>query len=262
VSVRSALYVGTVVHRRLRPRPHAFRYRAFWLLIDLDELPDLSSRLRLFSHNHGNLFSLRDTDHGDGSTTPLRRQLDRTLSAAGIELTGGTIQLLCMPRTLGYGFNPISVYFCRRADGAPAALVYQVHNTFGERHSYVIPVDTAERVQHQTCRKTFYVSPFMDMDMTYEFRVAGPADRVAIEISGGDAGGPIIDTCLAGARRDLTDGALLRVFLAMPAITLKVIAAIHWEALRLWLKGLRPRIRPAPPNRLLTVARASSMDQD
>jgi uncharacterized protein len=262
VSFRSALYVGSVMHRRLRPRSHVFRYRAFWLLIDLDELSDLAGGLHLFSHNRANLFSLHDVDHGDGSTTPLRRQLDDNLGAAGIDLAGGAIRLLCMPRTLGYSFNPLSVYFCHRVDGTLAALVYEVHNTFGERHSYVIPVEPAFDTHHQRCRKTFYVSPFMDMDMTYEFRVAGPADRIAIGIRASGAGGPVINAWLAGARRDVTDRALLQVFLALPAITLKVMAAIHWEALRLWLKGLRLRRRPAPPDCRMTIAGAASRHPD
>jgi DUF1365 family protein len=131
----SALYIGSVMHRRMRPQVHRFRYRAFWCLFDLDELPQLSQRLLWFSHNRANLFSLRDRDHGDSSATPLRKQIELLLTKAGIELAGGSIQLLCMPRTFGYCFNPLSVYFCHRADGSLAARIYQVHNTFGERHS-------------------------------------------------------------------------------------------------------------------------------
>ncbi|MGC2011685.1 MAG: DUF1365 family protein, partial [Pseudolabrys sp.] len=137
---RSALYVGSVMHRRVRPRVHKFRYRAFWFLVDLDELPEIAGRLRLFSHNRFNLFSFQDKDHGDGTATPLRAQVERQLGEAGIHLAGGPIRLLCMPRTLAYCFNPLSIYFCYRADGTLAALVYQVHNTFGERHSYAMLV--------------------------------------------------------------------------------------------------------------------------
>ena len=136
----SSLYVGSVMHRRTRPRVHHFRYAAFWLLLDLDELPRLSAKLRLLSHNGSNLFSIFDEDHGDGSSTPLRLQVERQLREAGVDTTGIRISLLCLPRTFGYCFNPLSIYFCHRADGALAALIYQVHNTFGERHSYVLPV--------------------------------------------------------------------------------------------------------------------------
>jgi uncharacterized protein len=257
----SSLYVGTVMHRRLRPRKHEFRYRAFWLLIDLDELPELEGRLRLFSHNRGSLFGLHDVDHGDGSATPLRVQVEQHLAEAGIVMVGGSIKLLCMPRTLGYSFNPLSVYFCHRADASLAALVYEVHNTFGERHSYVLPADATSGPLHQHCDKTFYVSPFMDMDMRYEFGVVAPAERIGIEIRVSAADGAVMRASLAGVRRDLTDRALLRMFLTVPAITLKVSAAIYWEALRLRLKGLRLRGRPVPPKSVVTFASVSCPEQ-
>lgn len=262
MSEQSALYVGTVVHRRIAPRAHRLRYRAFWLLLDLDELPAVARRLRLFSYNRANLFSLRDADHGDGSATPLRVQIERRLSAEGLDVAGGAIRLLCMPRTLGYSFNPLSVYFCHRADGALAAILYEVHNTFGERHSYLFPVEAGDRALRHSCRKAFFVSPFLDMDMSYEFRVQPPGDRVVIAIQGSAAQGPLINACLVGERRELADRALLRAFLAIPSVTLKVIAAIHWEALLLWLKGLRLRPRPAPPDRPVTVVSAHALKSD
>ena len=250
MNLRSALYVGSVMHRRIRPRTHKFRYRAFWLLLDLDELAELSGQLRLFSHNRANLFSLHDTDHGDGSATPLRVQVERQLGAAGIDLGGGAIRLLCMPRTLGYCFNPLSIYFCYRADDVLAALVYQVHNTFSERHSYIIPIQRECPESRQQCQKSLYVSPFMDMSMRYNFRVAGPGERVSIGIQASTSALPVLNAVLTGEHRDLTDRNLIRVFLAIPAVTLKVIAAIHWEALRLWLKGLRFHRRPIPSQQL------------
>jgi DUF1365 family protein len=262
MTFRSSLYVGTVMHRRLRPRDHKFRYRAFWLLIDLDELPELTTRLRLFSHNRGNLFGLHDVDHGDGSATSLRAQVERHLADVGIVMVGGAIKLLCMPRTLGYSFNPLSVYFCYREDASLAALVYEVHNTFGERHCYVMPADGASGPLHQHCGKTFYVSPFMDMDMRYEFHVTDPAERIGIAIGVSAAGRAVMHASLAGLRSELTDRALLRMFLTIPAITLKVSAAIHWEAGRLWLKGLRLRRRPTRPDSMVTIAHPGSAKQD
>jgi DUF1365 family protein len=249
MTIASSLYVGSVMHRRLHPRHHRFRYRAFWLLIDLDELSDLSGRLRWFSHNRFNLFSLHDTDHGDGSATTLRKQAERLLAGMGIDLAGGSIRLLCMPRTWGYGFNPLSIYFCYRHDGRLAALIHQVHNTFGKRHSYVIPVNEDRDVQRQSCGKRFYVSPFLDMDLRYDFRVAGPDEGVGIGIcASAPSGMPVLNAVLIGRRKALTDRNLLLLAAAIPAVTLKVIAAIHWEALRLWLKGLRFRApaREAP----------------
>jgi uncharacterized protein len=243
VNAGSCLYVGSVMHRRLRPRVHHFRYRAFWLLIDLDELPDLTGKLRLFAHNRWGLFSLRDADHGDGSATPLRLQVGRRLAQAGLDIGGGAVRLLCMPRTLGYCFNPLSIFFCHRADGTLVALIYQVHNTFGERHSYVIPVAPEAGTIHQTCRKSFYVSPFMDMGLLYEFRVRGPADHVAVSIRASGPDGLVLVAALGGRRAALTDRALARAFVTIPAVTLKVMAAIHWQALRLWLIGIPLRLR-------------------
>ena len=253
----SCLYVGSVVHRRLRPRVHHFRYRAFWLLVDLDELPQLSGQLRLFSHNRPNIFSLYDSDHGDGTATPLRRQVERQLQLAGIDLAGGAIRLFCMPRTLGYCFNPLSIYFCYRPDGALAALIYQVHNTFGGRHSYLIAVQRDAGALHQRCRKTLYVSPFMDMNMSYEFRVTGPGARLAVAIGARAPEGPMFLAALAGSREELRDFNLMRRFFTVPAVTMKVMTAIHWEALRLWLKGMRYRSPPAAPASPISIAPVS-----
>ena len=262
MNISSALYVGSVMHRRVRPRTHRFRYRAFWLLLDLDELAELSGRLRLFSHNRANLFSLHDTDHGDGTATPLRAQVERQLGKAGINLGGGPIRLLCMPRTLGYCFNPLSVYFCYRADGTLAALMYQVHNTFGEHHSYIFPFERESPASHQQCQKSFYVSPFMDMSMRYDFRVTGPGARVSVGIRASTSAMPVLNAVLTGARKDLTDRNLLGVSLAIPAVTLKVTGAIHWQALCLWLKGVRLRRRPIRTEQMSAVISANPKGLD
>jgi DUF1365 family protein len=251
---RSALYVGAVMHRRLRPTVHQFRYRAFWLLIDLDELPALTARLRLFSHNRFNLFALHEADQGDGSATQLRIQAERHLSEAGIDIAGGSIRLLCMSRTIGYSFNPTSIYFCHLPGGELAAIIYEVHNTFGERHSYIASIETKFDELRQNCRKVFYVSPFMDMDLVYHFRLAEPTERIAVGISASKGGELVLNASLTGRRRELTDGELLLIFLKIPLITAKVTLAIHWEALRLWLKGMRLRDRPDPPARKATLA--------
>jgi len=256
---RSSLYVGSVAHRRIQPRAHRFRYQAFWLLLDLDELDESSSKLRWFSYNRSNIFSLYDADHGDGTQTPLRVQVERQLSDAGIDLSGGRVRLLCMPRTLGYCFNPISIFFCHRADGTLAAVVYQVHNTFGERHSYVIPVEDQSAVLHQNCQKLFYVSPFLEMDMRYDFRITGPDERIAVGISTSSSAKPVLYAVLTGSRREFTDRNLLFVFLKIPAITIKVIAAIHWEALRLWIKGIRLHRRPSPVHMATVVTTNSAI---
>jgi uncharacterized protein len=233
------------MHRRLQPRVHHFRYRAFWLLADLDELPQVSHGLRLFSHNRANIFSLYDKDHGDGSGTPLRQQAERLLAAEGLDIGTGRIALLCMPRTFGFSFNPLSVYFCYSEDGALAAVIYQVHNTFGERHAYVLPATTTNGSIHQSCRKSFYVSPFMAMDLDYDFRLLPPGEGLALAIRAKGTAGPVLNAAAAGRREVLTDAALLRLALSVPAVTWKVISAIHWEAVRLLLKGVRYRGRAA-----------------
>ena len=260
--LRSSLYIGSVMHRRMRPRIHRFRYRVFWFLLDLDALDELSNKLRWFSYNRFNIFSFYDTDHGDGTATPLRAQIERQLAEAQLDLAGGPICLLCMPRTLGYCFNPISIYFCYRADASLVAVVYQVHNTFRERHSYVIRVEDQNTALHQRFRKLFYVSPFLDMDMRYDFRITGPDERIAVGICASSRQKPVLNAVLAGVRSDLTDRNLMLVFLKIPAITIKVIAAIHWEALRLWVKGIRLRPRPLAPKQSATIVTASSVTAD
>ena len=246
---RSALYVGRVTHRRLRPRPHSLGYRVFNLLLDLDDIGRLSKVLRLFSRNRFNLISFHERDHGDGSDTPLRAQVERMAASAGVAVHGGSIQILCMPRVFGYVFNPISVYFCRDPGGHLACIVYEVNNTFGQRHSYVIPVASPRdaEVVRQTCAKAFYVSPFLDMDLTYDFEIRPPGDHVGIAVVARDASGPMLATAFSGARRPLSDAVLARAVLAYPFLTLKVVAGIHWEAVAIWMKGIRPRSRPPAP---------------
>ena len=241
---RSALYVGSVMHRRLSPCVHRFRYSGFWLLLDLDELAQLPARLRLFSFNRRNLFSLQTRDYGDASATPLRAQIERKLAGAGIPFPAGTIHLLTMPRLLGYSFNPLSIYFCTHPDGTPAAIVYEVHNTFGERHSYVIPQINGHETHH-SCPKAFYVSPFMEMGLRYDFTVSQPDKSLAISIRAHRGEQLLLIAFLTAKRRPLSDSALLALLLAMPFASFKVTAAIHWEALRLWWKGVRLVARPA-----------------
>jgi len=252
----SGLYRGSVTHRRLRPRVHFLRHRLFQWLLDLDELDALDRRLKLFSRGRFNLFSFRDGDHGDGSGD-LRGWCERLCGEAGVDIAGGAVRLLSIPRVLGHVFNPISLFFCHDAAGRLACLIHQVDNTFGERHSYVVPVDDPDAaVVRQVCAKRFHVSPFMDLDMTYHFAVAPPAERVSVRIDGSDAEGPVIAAVFAGERRDLTDRTLVAAFLGHPLQTLMVVAGIHWGALRLWLKGVRYRAKPPAPAEGATVVRA------
>ncbi len=249
----SAIYDGEVVHRRYRPRAQRLRYRLFQLLLDLDALPKLDRSLRLFAYNRFALLSHHDRDHGDGSGRPLRGQIEHLLEGAGIDPGGGPIRLLAMPRMLGHVFNPLSLYYCHRPGGALAAVVLEVNNTFGERHFYLAPAEGG--VVRSACAKAFFVSPFMSLDMTYDFRLAAPGEAAEVAILGREAGGaPLIFAQFTGHRRPLTDSGLLRAFVAHPLVTLKVVAAIHVEALKLLAKGVRLRPKPTPPSHSVTVA--------
>jgi DUF1365 family protein len=242
---RSAIYSGVVTHARFRPRRHRLRYRIFWLLADLDELEGLACVRRFFTHNRPGLIAFYDRDHGDRDGSSLRPWAERMMRAAGLEPDGGRIELLCMPRVLNHVFNPLSVWFCRTRAGELQAMIYEVNNTFGQRHSYVIPAaDAARGTIEQACEKTFHVSPFMPMDLRYRFRTAPPAATAVVSILASDSDGPVLSAAFRGRRREISDRALVSAWAAHPLLSLKVLAAIHWEAVWLWLK-LR-RLYPAP----------------
>jgi uncharacterized protein len=243
----AALYVGDVMHARLKPVGHRFSYRVMSLLIDLDRLEVADRQTPLFGVNRRALYSFHEADHGDRDGSSLRLYAQRCAAEHGIDLTGGRVLLLCYPRLFGYTFNPLSVYYCYRADGQPALLIYEVRNTFGDIHAYVLPVtrgDISPAGIRQTQDKRFYVSPFVEMAMRYHFRVMLPQDRVKLRILETNSEGPLLSATFNGQRRILTTRELLRSFFSLPLVTLKIIAAIHWEALRLWLKGVRPVPRP------------------
>jgi len=234
----SAVYLGDVVHRRCQPRTHRLRYRVFSLLLRLDELEQLDARHRLFAYNRAGLLSFHDSDHGPGDGSRLQPWIQRQLRAAGLADIDGPVYLLCYPRMLGYVFNPLSVYYCHDKDDRLRAIVYEVGNTHGERHCYVLPADAERGTVRQTCRKEFYVSPFLPMDCQYRFHTRIPGQRLSLLIRETIDDRKVLDAWFCGARRELTDGTLLKLVLRFPLMTVKIISGIHWEALRLWLKGL------------------------
>jgi uncharacterized protein len=243
----AALYFGDVMHARLKPFAHRFSYRVMGLLIDLDRLDEADSLSPLFAVNRAALQSFHEKDHGPRDGSSLRAFAQRSAAAHGIDLTGGRVQLLCYPRLLGYAFNPLSVYFCRAASGELALIIYEVRNTFGEMHHYVLPVTAAERntqVIRQTQDKLFYVSPFIGQAMRYHFRIQPPSERVRLRILETDAEGPLLAATFSGERRALTGVALFCAAALLPLVTFKIMAAIHWQALRLWLKGANLVVRP------------------
>jgi uncharacterized protein len=249
----SALYPGIVAHRRTSPVVHKLRYRIFQMLFDLDEIPALDRSLRLVSQNRFNLIGFHDRDHLAGAAAPLRQQVEGHLADAGIDIGGGAIRVLCMPRLLGMVFNPISVYFCHHPDGTLAAMLYEVNNTFGQRHCYLLPVEATNGAIVQECPKLFFVSPFFGLDMTYRFQVTPPGDTVSVAIRGTTGAETMITTSFTGTRQLLSDRTLARAFLLHPLLALKVLAGIHWEALRLWRKGVRLQPRPPMPADAVSV---------
>lgn len=245
-------YVGPVMHARMKPKAHRFSYSVFSLLIDLDRLEAASRLSRLFSIGRFNLVSFDLTPHGleKGSPDP-RSDVARALRAAGMQDEPARILLLCYPRILGFVFNPLSVYFAYAGDGRLIGVQYEVRNTFGERHSYVEPVragQLSEAGLRQEAEKLFYVSPFVNMAMRYHFRLRPPTDTdIAVRIHETDAEGPILAATFTGEGRAISARSCLALTLRIPLMTLKVVVGIHWEALRLWLKGVALVRRPAPP---------------
>jgi uncharacterized protein len=233
------LYDGWVMHMRLQPFAHRFRYRVTTLLLDVDRLAETAGALRLFSLDRFNVFSFRRRDHGarDGST--LRPWVEARLAEAG-RTAPARILLLSMPRLFGYAFNPISIFWCYDAAGRLDSVIYEVKNTFGFQHPYVLPADAdADGAVRHEQDKEFFVSPFIPMEQKYRFTLRPPGDRLCIRIKQADARGDYLIATQSGDARALTDAALARWALTAPLATVKVVAAIHWQALRLWLKGAR-----------------------
>ncbi len=238
------LYIGDVVHKRLRPRPHALSYRVFSLLLDVDRIDEAAASCRLFARNRFAPVSFYDADHGPGEPGPIGAHARGILADAGFGPEAvRRIELLSYPRIFGYVFNPLSVYFAYDAADRLTALVYEVNNTFSERIAYVVPAGSPEAgVYAQSCAKEMFVSPFASGAGRYGFRVAPPGDRVLVAVSFRDADGPLLKTHFKAEARPLDDMQLARQLVRRPLMTMSVMAAIHYEALKLWLKGV-PLVR-------------------
>ena len=251
------LYVGLTTHARFKPRPHKFRYSVFQILVDVDHLGEAFSGLRTLGLGRFGLFSFASRDHGARNDQPLRAWVEAKLADAKVPATAARIKLLCFPRILGFVFNPLSIFFVYDADERLEAVIYEVNNTFGQTHAYVTPA-TGEGAERQEADKAFFVSPFYGVEGGYRFRLSPPTDSFDLVICKHQDGKTDFVATLNAERRDLTDGALMRLFFAMPLMTLGVVAAIHWEALRLWFKGAHFYSRPRGPRASVSVGRASS----
>ena len=243
--MNSCLYECRVMHARLAPRRHRFVYRIFFFALELDELPELARRVPFFSLERRNLYSFRQEDFLPApepdapGRASLRERVIAHLTQQGVHTPVGRIVLVALPRVAGYVFNPVAFYFCFGAEGAPVAAIAEVTNTFRERKAYVLGRETwRERDGGFRLRvpKHFYVSPFSEVDVAFDFRLRVPTGRLSIQIDDHAAGARTLTSTLQGVRRELTGARLAWFALKYPLVTLGVIARIHWQALRLWLK--------------------------
>ena len=254
------LCFGEVRHARLRPALNAFTYRVYFIRLPLRALGRQAFASRLMSRNRFNLLSFHDADHGDGRQ-PLSDWIDALLRREGIADADGEIWLQTFPRVLGYVFNPVSFWFCHRADGELRAILCEVSNTFGERHCYLLDTGAAMRYGIELqARKIFHVSPFCEIKGVYRFRFmhaereidGRPTEQVVARINYEDEDGPLLLTSVAGSTKPLSDAAVLKAFFTYPLMTFGVIVRIHWQALRLWCKRVPFFRKPVPPSRELS----------
>ena len=235
----SCIYSGFVTHRRFKPKRHFFTYKTFSLLINLHEIENLGKKIKFFSYNKFNIISFYDADHGPRNGDSLINWVKNTLADANINIGSGTIKLLCYPRFFGYVFNPLSIFYCYDDNLQLKAVLYEVKNTFNEQHTYVFSVSQSSNLILHKCDKKFYVSPFMEMKTFYNFRLLKPGKILNIFIKQKDAEGTLLTACQVGKKIDMTSKNLFFQFFTHPLMSFKVIAAIHFEAFRLWIKGVK-----------------------
>jgi len=234
----SIIYNGKVIHRRFKPKEHYFKYNVFSLLVDLDELEIIENKIKIFSYNKFNIISFFDKDHGPRDDTSLKEWVIKNLKDIGINNERIQVKLLCYPRIFGYVFNPLSVFFIYDENSKLISILYEVKNTFGEQHTYIFKTDD-EKVITNDCTKKFHVSPFIEMECHYYFRVIKPSDKISVIIDQNDKDGKLLYASQDGKAKELNEKNLLFSYISHPLMTFKIIAAIHYEALKLWLKGIK-----------------------
>ena len=239
MSFSSCIYSGYVTHKRFKPKKHFFSYKTFSLLIDLNEIETLERKIKFFSYNKFNILSFYNVDHGPRDGSCLAKWAKKILAESKIDIGSGTIKLLCFPRFFGYVFNPLSIFYCYDENLQLKAVLYEVKNTFNEQHTYVFPTSPSSNLILHRCEKKFYVSPFIEMKTFYNFRLLKPGNNISVFIKQADIDGTLLIACQTGKWLELNSKNLFIQFLKHPLMSFKVILAIHFEAFRLWSKGIK-----------------------
>jgi len=234
----SCIYSGLTTHKRFKPKKHFFSYKTFSLLIDLSEIEKIEKKIFFFSYNKFNILSFYNIDHGSRDNSALDKWVKKILSKAKINIDGGKIKLLCFPRFFGYVFNPLSIFYCYDKKAKLRAVLYEVKNTFNEQHTYVFKSKPSSDLILHKCDKKFYVSPFIEMKTFYNFRLSKPGNSLNILIKLRDSRGLLLTAQQLGKKINLNTKNLLYQFLKHPLMSFKIIVAIHYEAFRLWGKGI------------------------
>tara|TARA_A100001011_G_scaffold214472_1_gene222521 strand:- start:488 stop:1252 length:765 start_codon:yes stop_codon:yes gene_type:complete len=235
----SCIYNGTVIHKRYKPKEHFFKYSVFSLFLDLSELEILNNNIRFFSINKFNLISFFEKDHGNRDDSSLVDWVKKNLEQNQINTENIKIKLLCYPRIFGYVFNPLSIFFVYNQNDTLVSILYEVKNTFGEQHTYVFKIDNENNLIQNNCSKKFHVSPFIEMNCNYFFRILKPGERLSVIIDQYDQVGKILYASQDGKKANLTGQELIKSYLKHPLMTFKIILAIHFEAFKLWIKGIK-----------------------
>ena len=235
----SYIYTGNVIHKRFKPKKHYFKYKVFSLLIDLSEIKLLDQNLKIFSYNKFNIVSFYDKDHGARNGSSIKDWVISNLKKNNIDTENIQIKLLCYPRIFGYVFNPLSVFYIYDRSSNLISILYEVKNTFGEQHTYVFKTEINHNLIQHTCKKKFHVSPFIEMDCTYFFRLLKPGNKISVIIDQNDNKGKILYASQDGVRSDINNINLIKSYLKHPLMTFKIIFAIHYEAFKLWSKGIK-----------------------
>ena len=237
--INSSIYNGQVIHKRFKPKVHSFRYDVFSLLIDLSELETLDKQVNFFSYNKFNWISFYDKDHGDRDGSSLINWVQKNLRKNNISTENIKIKILCYPRIFGFVFNPLSVFYVYNSNENLISILYEVKNTFGEQHTYIFRIEKDANLIQNNCSKKFHVSPFIEMNCNYFFRLLKPGDKISVIIDQYDAQDKILYASQDGIRTDFNTKYLVKSFLNHPLMTFKIIIAIHYEAFKLWSKGIK-----------------------